>query len=71
MDVLRGAKKVNREIAMIVMTGYGDIDSTVEAIGIGVDYYLEKPFTFDKLMLCVQDCFEKQDAYGKLQLDRE
>ena len=39
---------------VIVITGYGTIETAVEAMKNGAFDYLEKPFKVDELKLCVQ-----------------
>jgi len=43
MDVLKEAKKLNPETGAIILTGYGDMASTIEALRLGADDYLLKP----------------------------
>ncbi len=44
IDVLREVKRVDESIAVLMMTGYGSILTAVEAIKLGADDYLLKPF---------------------------
>jgi DNA-binding NtrC family response regulator len=45
IDVLTHVKEASPESEVILMTGHGSLDVTVEAIKKGAYYYLEKPFT--------------------------
>ena len=49
IDLLTYIKTEIPDIEVILMTGYGSIDITVEAIKRGAYYYVEKPFTPDVL----------------------
>ncbi len=54
LDVLRALKSRHAEIAVIIITGFGQIQSAVEAIKAGATDYLEKPFEhLEKLKLAV------------------
>src|SRR5881296_4203410 len=54
MDVLRALRTRYPEIAVIIITGFGQIQSAVEAIKVGATDYLEKPFEHvEKLKLAV------------------
>ncbi len=54
MDVLRALRTRYPEVAVIIITGFGQIQSAVEAIKVGATDYLEKPFEHvEKLKLAV------------------
>src|SRR5215217_8962953 len=53
IDVIKYIKKNTPEIEVILMTGYGSLDITIEAIKAGAYYYLEKPYTPDRLFTLV------------------
>ncbi len=53
LDVLKRAKELNRNTAVIVMTAFGTIENAVEAMGIGAYTYLLKPFSIDTLFATV------------------
>ena len=63
MDVLRTLKNRYPEIAVIIITGYGQIQSAVEAMKAGATDYLEKPFEhLEKLKLAVSRALEEVRA---------
>jgi DNA-binding response OmpR family regulator len=45
VDLMRAIRKTNPNIGLIMLTGYPSADSAVEALHLGVDGYIEKPFT--------------------------
>ena len=53
IDLIKHIKKTTPEIEVILMTGYGSLDITIEAIKAGAYYYLEKPYTPDRLFTLV------------------
>jgi len=53
IDVIKHVKQVAPEVEVILMTGYGSVDITIEAIKAGAYYYLEKPYTPDRLFALV------------------
>ena len=68
MDVLRALKGRHPEIAVIIITGYGQIQSAVEAMKAGAADYLEKPFEhLDKLKLAVARALEEVRARREIQ----
>ncbi len=54
MEIIRKARALNPPAVVIMMTGFGSVDSAVEAMQLGAYDYLEKPFKLDELKLCVQ-----------------
>ncbi len=63
MDVLRMLRVRHPEVAVIIITGYGQIPSAVEAMKAGATDYLEKPFEhLEKLKLSVGRALEEVRA---------
>lgn len=54
MEILQKARALNPPATVIVITGYGSIETAVEAMKNGAFDYLEKPFKVEELKLCVQ-----------------
>jgi DNA-binding NtrC family response regulator len=76
MDLLRGFKKSNPNAEVIIITGFGTIESAVEAMKMGASNYLLKPFTASQLELAIaqiatQRELRKQNSNLKKQLADE
>lgn len=54
MELLTLALQANPDCLVVVITGYGSIESVVQAIKNGAYDYLQKPFEPDQLLLVVQ-----------------
>ncbi|HYV09414.1 MAG TPA: sigma-54 dependent transcriptional regulator [Pyrinomonadaceae bacterium] len=54
IDLIKHIKKSTPDVEVILMTGYGSLDITIEAIKAGAYYYLEKPYTADRLFTLVE-----------------
>ncbi len=68
IDVLRALKGRHPETAVIIITGFGQIQSAVEAMKSGATDYLEKPFEhLDKLKLAVSRALEEVRARREIQ----
>jgi DNA-binding NtrC family response regulator len=68
IDVLRALKARHAETAVIIITGFGQIQSAVEAMKAGATDYLEKPFEhLDKLKLAVARSLEEVRARREIQ----
>lgn len=50
MELLRYAKRIKPNIAMIMMTGYASVESITEAMHLGVCDFITKPFAMQDLM---------------------
>jgi len=53
MELLRQFKKTNPAVEVIIITGFGTIESAVEAMKMGASNYLLKPFTTSQLELAI------------------
>ncbi len=60
LAVLRGALEVAPATQVIVMTGYGTVESAVDAMQMGAHDYISKPFTESELLVRVQRALEKK-----------
>ena len=58
--LLEKVKVKDPNVLMIVMTGYGSIDSAVEAMKMGAYDYLEKPFRVEHLKLVIEKALSTQ-----------
>jgi DNA-binding NtrC family response regulator len=76
LDILNKARALNPPALVIVVTGFGSIETAVEAMKKGAYDYLEKPFKLDELKLCVQRalCYSEalsENVYLRKQLKRK
>ncbi len=60
LDLLRNVKSQYPEVAVIMMTAFGDISTSVEAIKRGASHYLCKPVNIDELLLYAKQALEIQ-----------
>lgn len=60
IELLEKVKTKDPNALMIVMTGYGSVDSAVEAMKIGAYDYLEKPFKTEHLKLVIEKALSTQ-----------
>ncbi|HXT97923.1 MAG TPA: sigma-54 dependent transcriptional regulator [Polyangia bacterium] len=69
LDVLRGVKRNDPSVPVLVMTAFGDVDSAVEAMQSGAFHYLTKPFAMDTLLALVERaCRERMLSRENAQL---
>ncbi len=60
LDVLAALKEVDPEVLVIIITGYGTVESAVEALKMGAYDYIKKPFKADAIRLIVKLALETQ-----------
>ena len=60
IDLITHVKRTTPDVEVILMTGYGSLDITIEAIKAGAYYYLEKPYTPDRLFALVDRALQLQ-----------
>ena len=61
MELLRQFKQTNPNIEVIIITGFGTIESAVEAMKMGASNYLLKPFTASQLELTIAQLAQQRD----------
>ena len=49
LECLRGARKIKRTLPIVMITGFGDLDSAQEAMRLGADEYISKPFDLQEI----------------------
>ena len=60
LDVLKAAKHTNSLTTVIVMTAHGTVENAVEAMRLGAEDYIQKPFQIEELELKVAKALERQ-----------
>ncbi len=56
LDVVKAARNIAPRTRIIIITGYANTKSAKEAINIGVDDFLVKPFDVEELLSSIQLC---------------
>jgi DNA-binding NtrC family response regulator len=59
IDLVRHIRENYKDTEVMMITGYPSIESAVEAVKIGAEEYLTKPFTDEELFAAVQRTFDK------------
>lgn len=66
MEILKAVKKHNPATFVLIITGYGDINTSIDAMRAGADDFILKPCDSDDLMRRISRCFEKHDLLMQL-----
>lgn len=67
MDIVRMAKKLDADTEIIIITGYASINSAVDAVGLDVFEYIQKPFSVDRIQFAVRNALAKRELTTKNQ----
>jgi two-component system nitrogen regulation response regulator GlnG len=60
MEALRRLKEIAPQLPVVILTGYGDVPSAVEAMRLGAYDFLTKPVEAEKILIVVQRALERQ-----------
>ena len=68
IQVLMRAKEIKPDTQVIILTGYGDLNSAIKAMRNQADDYLLKPCESQEMIFRVKNCLEKQEMSRKIKL---
>ena len=67
LELLQKVRQQGKELDVIIITGYGTLQSAMEAIRQGVAAYILKPFNVAELLAVVDQTFERRRRMTSLQ----
>jgi len=67
LQVLKRAKSIDPLCSVILMTGYGSMNSAISALRDGADDYILKPYENDELLFRISRCMQKRVLQLELQ----
>jgi DNA-binding NtrC family response regulator len=65
LELLKAIKRIDPEMAVVMITGYATVETAVAAMKEGAYDYIQKPFTPDELRLVVRNALERQELVGE------
>ena len=66
IKVLKQAKRLNRQTAVIILTGHGELQTAIDALRLNADDYLLKPCENEELYFRITRCLEKLELQRKI-----
>ncbi len=66
-DVLATLRQMGKDVDVIIITGYGTLQSAIDAIAHGVAAYILKPFNVSELLDIIQKTLERRKRLSSLQ----
>ncbi len=67
LKLLEQFKKENKELIIIMITAYADVDSAVEAFKFGAEDYIGKPFNLESVKHVIEKAFEKKKLVKQIE----
>ena len=67
IETLRRLKAIAPEIPAIIVTGYGDTSSAVQAMKLGAYDYLTKPLQIDQILIAVRRAAERRELGAEVE----
>lgn len=66
VEFIREVKRIDRNAVILVITGYADMQSTVESLTLGAYDYIEKPVGIEKFRACLERGLENKRLVSQL-----
>jgi len=66
MELLREIKRVQPEVAVVLMTAFGELETAVEAMSAGAYWFMKKPFEQEELLALAGRAMESQKLWLEL-----
>ncbi len=71
IDLLREFRQTDPDMGVIIMTGYAEVDTAVDAVRLGANDFLKKPFDIDEMMVRIGELMKTRQLKKDNQLLRE
>ncbi len=76
IELLREIRLVDKQVPFIIVTGFADVESAIEAMRLGASDFVKKPFDMDELCLQIDktlkhEALVKENRLLKRQLNKE
>src|ERR687897_3340355 len=68
LDILRKLRDIKVDAAFIIMTGFGTVDTAVEAMKLGAVDFVQKPFFRDELLMRVRAAADRRQLARQVAL---
>lgn len=66
--LLETARKNDPHQAVFILTGYGELNSAINALRLGAADYLLKPYKYEELLLRIENCVDRHELRRKVEL---
>src|SRR4030043_885786 len=66
IETLREVRQIDSEVMVIIITGYGTLNSAIEAIRYGVFDYIPKPFNVPEIISIIEKAIQRKKLNLKI-----
>jgi two-component system, NtrC family, response regulator AtoC len=66
LELLREIKRIQPEVAVVLMTAFGELETAVEAMSAGAYWFMKKPFEQEELLALTSRALESQKLWLEL-----
>jgi DNA-binding NtrC family response regulator len=70
VDVLKAITAIDAEVPIMIITGFGTVETAVEAMKLGAFDFITKPFQLEEILLRVRNALEKRRLKNEVHLLR-
>ncbi len=71
IDILQQITKFNKEILVIMITAYGDVETAVETMKLGAYDYITKPFVNEELKIVIRKALDTNELKQEVKVLRQ
>ncbi|WP_372845179.1 sensor histidine kinase [Pontiella sp.] len=65
IEGLQEIREINPNVSIVMLTGYGDLETAQQAIRFGANDYLQKPFDIDEIQAVVKKYVERSKLHSR------
>lgn len=65
LELIKKARASNPDMGIIMITGFAEMDLAIDAVRLGADDFMKKPFNPDELQVRLQEVLNKRQVYRK------
>jgi len=66
IEMVRRCKEISPDTEIIMITGYGSTEKTIEATKAGAFHYVEKPVEFEELLLLIEKAIDRKQQSAEI-----
>ena len=70
VEFIRELKRINKDVVVMVITGYSDLTSAVETLTLGAYDYIEKPVSVERFRAALERGLEKRQLVAQLNFSK-
>jgi len=67
IEVLKRIKEINKNIRVIIITAYGTIQSASDALNLGADDFISKPFDIAKIRVTIKNVLKMKKLASEVE----